>query len=36
MAVFYAMRIKQGKLTVKGVPKKWRATVESLLKGEEV
>ena len=32
MAKFYAKRIKDGKMTINEVPKRWRAQVEELLK----
>ena len=32
MAKLYAKRIKDGKMTINEVPKRWRAQVEELLK----
>lgn len=34
MAKLYAMRIRQGKMTLEDVPERWREEVRKILEGE--
>ena len=36
MAKIYARKIREGKLTIKQVPKRWRAQVEKILAESDV